>query len=190
MPSGKMARFLPWPALGAALLWAGPAGAAQAAPGGFEAWLHQFNLGAGALILNPVVILIQWANFLLLLVILNRILYKPLWRLMNERSGKIQGDLHAAARDHKEAQGYVSQYEDSLGEIQRENTEALIALQQEMTEAGRKKIDEVRRQTSRRLEEARASIASQAAQARGELGGRAKALAADIASRLAGRKVA
>ena len=190
MPSRIRARFLPWLALGAALLWAGPAAAAQAAPGGFEGWLHTFNFGGGALVLNPVVILIQWANFVLLLILLNAILYKPLWKLMNGRSGKIHGDLHAAERDRKEAQGYVSQYEDSLAESQRENGDALAALQQEMTEAARKRMDEVRRQTSRQVEEARAAIAGQASQARGELAGRAKALAAGIANRLAGRRVA
>lgn len=190
MPARKTLRFLPWLAL-ALLLWAGPAWAAAAAPkGGFDAWVHQFNFGSGALILNPIVILIQWANFLILLLILNRILYRPLGRLMEEREGKIKGDLHSAERDRKEAQGYVSQYEDSLAEIQRENTDALVALQQEMTEAGRKRMEEIRRQTSSQTEEARAAIAAEAAQARKELQGRAKDLAAGIANRLAGRKVA
>jgi len=174
-------------AAGAAL--PGGAWAAQAR-GGLDAWIHGFNLGSGALILNPVIILIQWANFLILLIVLNQILYKPLWRLMRERSGKIQGDRAAAERDRKEAMGYVSQYEDSLAEIQRENTEALIALQQEMTEAGRRRVEEVRRKTSRELEEARASVASQASRAAGELEGRAGQMAAEIASRIAGRRIA
>lgn len=190
MPSGKMARFLPWPALCAALLWAGPAGAAQAAPGGFEAWLHQFNMGSGALILNPVVILIQWANFLLLLVILNRILYKPLWRLMNERSGRIKHDMETSHRHRREAHGYVSQYQDSMAEIRRENTEALFLLEQELSEKGRRKHEEIRVHTSAQVEQTRALIAAETARARAELRGRVEALAAQIANRLAGRKVA
>jgi F-type H+-transporting ATPase subunit b len=172
-------------------LGAAPAWAAAAAPGGgFDAWVHSFNMGSGALVLNPIIILIQWANFLILLIILNKILYKPMRKLMDEREGKIKGDLHSAERDRKEAQGYISQYEDSLAEIQRENTEALVALQREMTEAGRRRVEEIRRETAGQVEEARASIASQAAQARRELEGRARQLAADIANRLAGRKVA
>ena len=190
MPGGKTIRFLPWLVL-AALLWAAPAWAAAGAPkGGFDAWVHSFNFGSGALVLNPIIILIQWANFLILLILMNKILYRPLRGLMDAREGKVKGDLHSAERDRKEAQGYISQYEDSLAEIQRENTEALLGLQQEMTEAGRKRMEEIRRQTSSQTEEARAAIAAEAAQARKELQGRAKDLAAGIANRLAGRKVA
>ncbi|OGL59918.1 MAG: hypothetical protein A3J27_12670 [Candidatus Tectomicrobia bacterium RIFCSPLOWO2_12_FULL_69_37] len=190
MPSRIRVLFLSWLALGAVLLGAGPVSAAQAAQGGFEGWLHTFNLGAGALILNPVVILIQWANFLILLILLNAILYKPLWRLMNERSGKIKGDTETAHRHRKEAQGYVSQYEDSLTEIRRENTEALFLLEQELNETGRRKHETIRVQTSRQVEEARALVAAETSRARVELRGRIQALAAEIANRLAGRKVA
>lgn len=190
MPSRIRARVLPWLALAAAFLGAGPAAAAQAAPGGFEGWLHTFNFGGGALVLNPVVILIQWANFLVLLILLNAILYKPLWKLMNERSGRIKGDAETAHRHHREAHGYISQYEDSLTEIRRENTEALFLLEQELSETGRRKHEAVRVQTSRQVEEARALVAAETLKARTELHGRVQGLAAEIANRLAGRQVA
>ena len=178
-------------ALAAALtLGAGAAEAATAASGGFEAWLHQFNAGGGALVLNPVVILIQWANFVILLVILNKILYKPLWRLMNERSGRVKHDVETSHRHRREAHGYVSQYQDSMDESRRENTEALFLLEQELSEKGRRKHEEIRVQTSAQVEQTRALIAAETARARAELRGRVEALAAQIANRLAGRKVA
>lgn len=170
--------------------WAPGLAWSSAAEGGFGEWVHGFNFGSGALVLNPVIILIQWANFLVLLIILNKILYGPLWRHLNERNGKIASDLASAERDRGEAQGYVSQYEDSLAEIQRENNEALFGLQQEMLEAGRKQIDEIRQKTAREMEEARASISSQAEQAASELEARAGDFAAQIANRLAGRQIA
>ena len=34
-------------------------------------WVRSFNIGKGALVLNPVIILIQWANFLIFLILLN-----------------------------------------------------------------------------------------------------------------------
>ncbi|MEE9239790.1 MAG: ATP synthase F0 subunit B [bacterium] len=153
-------------------------------------WVHSFNFGSGALILNPVIILIQWANFLVLLIILNKVLYKPLWRHIDARNGKIEGDLASAERDQGEAQGYVNQYEDSLAEIQRENTEALLALQQEMAESGRQKMDEIRQKTAHEMDEARASISSQAEQAASQLESRAGEFASQIANRLAGRQIA
>lgn len=164
--------------------------AASAPQSGFGAWLAGFNVGSGALIINPIVILIQWANFLILLIILNKILIKPLMSHMESRDAQIAGDFEAAERDRGEAAGYISQYEDALAEIQRENTEALIALQQEMTEATRKRLDEIRERTSREIEETRQSISAQAKQAASELESGAGRLAGEIATRLAGRSIA
>lgn len=164
--------------------------AAFASSGGVAAWIDSYNFGNGALILNPIIISIQWANFLILMVVLNKILYKPLRSLMEQREAKINGDLAAAERDRSEARGYVSQYEDSLAESQRENTEALIALQQEMIEMARKRLDKVRESTGHELDQARRRIAAEAKQAREQLEGRARELAAEIANRLAGRKIA
>ena len=164
--------------------------AASAPTSGFGAWLASFNVGSGALVINPVVILVQWANFLVLLVILNKILIKPLLNHMESRDAQITGDLETAERDRSEAAGYISQYEDALAEIQRENTEALIALQQEMTEATRNRLDEIRERTGREIEETRQSIAAQAKQAASELESNAGRLASEIATRLAGRSIA
>ena len=166
------------------------AAAAHGTVGGFRGWLAGFNVGSGALVLNPAVILIQWANFIIILIVLNKFLYNPLWRVIDERNGKIEDDLASSERDRSETQGYITQYEDSLAEIQQENTEAMVALQQEINEAGREMIDEVREKTSKEIEEARASISTQAKTALSELEGEAEKFATQIANRLAGRTVA
>ncbi len=158
--------------------------------GGFREWLAGYNFGSGALVINPVVIVIQWANFIIILLVLNKLLYKPLWRVIDERNGKINDDLASSERDRSETQGYITQYEDSLAEIQQENAEAMVSLQQEINEAGRKMIDGVREKTSKEIDEARASISSQAKTALSELEGEAEKFAAQIANRLAGRAVA
>ena len=158
--------------------------------GGLKEWIAGFNFGSGALIINPVIIFIQWTNFIVLLLVLNKFLYKPLWAVIEKRNGQIAGDLKSAERDKSESQGYITQYEDSLAEIRREGAETMAALQQEINEAGRKRIEEIRIQTSRELEEARASIASEAATAASELEKRAKEFAGQIANRLASRRIA
>ena len=190
----KFRRIVSAAALGVAclvgVLWTPRAAWAAVPKDAFGVWVHGFNFGSGALILNPVIIVIQWANFLAILIILNKILYKPLWRHLDERNGKIRDDLASADRDRGEAQGYVSQYEDSLDEIQRENTEALLALQQEMLESGRKKLDEIRQKTDQEMDEARTSISSQAEQAASQLESNAESFASQIANRLAGRQIA
>ena len=48
--------------------------------------------------------LIQWLNFLLLMYLLNRFLFRPILNRMDERNKTIQGNLDDAAADRAEAE--------------------------------------------------------------------------------------
>jgi len=198
MVAGAYIRRTLWPAFFVCFLVLGMilvpdlswAAAAHKSSGGLKGWIAGFSAGSGALIINPIIILIQWVNFVVLLIVLNKILYKPLWVVIEKRNAQVEGDLASAERDKSESQGYITQYEDSLAEIRRESSEAMAVLQQEINEAGRKQIEEIRDQTSRELEEARVSIASQVEAAASELENRAKEFSGQIVNRLAGRQIA
>ena len=153
-------------------------------------WVRSFNIGKGALVLNPVIILIQWANFLIFLILLNKILIKPLRTHMETRNSKVENHLSSSERDQKEAMGYITQYEDSLSEIRRENNERIVSLQQEITNESLKKQTEIKENASKDLEQARSRISTEATKARSELKEMANDLASQIANRLAGRNVA
>ena len=153
-------------------------------------WIRSFNIGKGALVLNPLIILIQWANFIVFLILLNFILIKPLRTHMETRNSKIENNLSSSERDQKEAMGYITQYEDSLAEIRRENNERIVSLQQEITNESLKKQTEIKENASKDLEEARSRISTEATKARSELKEMANDLASQIANRLAGRNVA
>ncbi|MFQ5895112.1 MAG: hypothetical protein ACE5JJ_04750, partial [Nitrospinota bacterium] len=133
--------------------------------------------------------LIQWANFLLLLIILNYLLYRPLRTLMEGREGRIRGDLEVARRDREEAQALVDRYALAMAADRKEAAEALGAIHQELAEGGRRRLEEVRAGTARELEAARAALARDAALAERDLKGRARGLARAIARRIAGREV-
>ena len=45
-------------------------------------WVRSFNIGKGALVLNPVIILIQWANFLIFLILLMGIMNRNLTKYL------------------------------------------------------------------------------------------------------------
>ncbi len=153
-------------------------------------WIRSFNIGKGALVLNPIIILIQWANFLVFLILLNIILIKPLRTHMQTRDSEIENNLSSSERDQKEAVGYITQYEDSLSEIRRENNERIVSLQQQITNESLKKQAEIKENASKDLEQARTRISTEATKARTELKEMANELAAQIANRLAGRNVA
>ena len=125
-------------------------------------WVRSFNIGKGALVLNPVIILIQWANFLIFLILLNKILIKPLRTHMETRNSKVENNLSSSERDQKEAMGYITQYEDSLSEIRRENNERIVSLQQQITNESLKKQAEIKENASKDLSQARDRISAEA----------------------------
>ena len=58
----------------------------------------------------------QILNFLILVVILRLVAYKPVARLLEQRSQKIQGDLNKAEADRKEAEATLVQYRQKLSD--------------------------------------------------------------------------
>jgi len=172
------------------LVLASDVSAAGGADSAGRDWVRSFNIGKGALVLNPIIILIQWANFLIFLILLNKILIKPLRAHMETRNSKVENNLSSSERDQKEAMGYITQYEDSLSEIRRENNERIVSLQKEITNESLKKQAEIKENASKDLEQARSRISTEATRARSELKEMANDLASQIANRLAGRNVA
>ena len=81
----------------------------------------------------------QILNFLILVVILRLVAYKPVARLLQQRSDKIQGDLDKAESDRKEAEATLVQYRQKLSDA---NVKA-----QEIVD----KAEKVARQPSARL---------------------------------------
>ena len=109
---------------------------------------------------------------------------------METRNSKVENNLSSSERDQKEAMGYITQYEDSLSEIRRENNERIVSLQKEITNESLKKQSEIKENASKDLEQARSRISTEATRARSELKEMANDLASQIANRLAGRNVA
>ena len=59
-------------------------------------------------------LLVQMGLFLVFLLGVNRLVYRPLLRRMDERAAKVEGDLAAAESDTKERQRLEALYKDRL----------------------------------------------------------------------------
>jgi F-type H+-transporting ATPase subunit b len=70
--------------------------------------------------LDPVKLAIQAFNFLLLLFILYRLAYKPLLRMMDERSARIRNDLDEARRLREESERDRESYRAQLNQARDE----------------------------------------------------------------------
>lgn len=64
-------------------------------------------------------IIAQILNFLILVVLLRAVAYKPVARLLQQRSDKIRNDLEQADADRKAAEQTLSQYKAQLADAQK-----------------------------------------------------------------------
>ena len=103
-------------------------------------------------------ILAQILNFLILVVILRAVAYKPVARLLQQRSDKIKGDLDKAEADRKAAEQTLEQYKVQLADAHKKAQEivdkANITARQEHDAA----VAETRREIERMKLTAQAEI--------------------------------
>ena len=133
--------------------------------------------------------LVQWLNFLLLIFLLNRFLFRPILNRMDERNRMIQGNLDDAAADRAEAEKRMADYEEAIAAARRQGMEQVLEMEMEVSAEVRRVMDEKRAEAERMTEEARASIESQSREAEKGLEGQVRDLAGVIGRRLAGREI-
>jgi len=131
-----------------------------------------------------------WVIFfvLLLTAVLNRLLYKPLLRVMDERQRAITSAREMAERSALEAKRATAEFDRKTGEARAE-------LYRQMDEMRRTAMDERAAILARTREEAEAEIAAASAKlqaeaddARRRLSTDAESLGAAVAERILGRK--
>ena len=131
----------------------------------------------------------QLANFLVLLIVLNFILFKPIRQIMQER----ELDISSAFGDAKSAQERVQQllesYTASLAEAKLKAATTFNTIYQQGLDTQRDMIAAEREKAGEMLDKARAEVAAATAAARAELKKDAESLSRDITSKLLGRAV-
>ena len=132
---------------------------------------------------------IQLANFLVLLIVLNIILFKPIRQIMQEREQGISAAFSDARAAQERMQNLLDQYNTSLAEAKQKATTTYNALYQQGLDAQRDLIAAERTTSTEMLDKARAEIATASAAARGDLRKEAERLSQDISAKLLGRAV-
>lgn len=168
---------------GGGLSWAAerPAGAEPAGAAEHEA-------GGGFINLDKSLI-VQAVNFLILLVILHRLLYKPLLAKLEERSGAIKRALEEAQAARAEA---ARQREENAARLRQAYAEAAAIREQALREAGeeqRRLVDAARAEAQRLAETAKAQMEADVRRAREELRQEVAALATAVAEKLVRRSL-
>ena len=140
--------------------------------------------GGGGLISLDKSLIIQMLNFLILLAILYRLLYKPLLAKMQERTVAIKASLEAAEAARAEA---ARQQEESAERIRAAYAEAQsirAAALKEAAEEQRKLVEAARREAQLLVESARAQTEADIRRAREELRREVTDIAIAVAEKL------
>lgn len=131
----------------------------------------------------------QLANFIVLLIALNFILFKPIRQVMLEREQGISSALGDAKAAQERMQAILEQYNASLAEAKQKAATTYNTAYQQGLDAQRDMISAERAKAAELLDKARKEIAAASATARADLRKDAERLSQEITSKLLGRAV-
>jgi F-type H+-transporting ATPase subunit b len=138
----------------------------------------------GGLISVDKSLIIQAVNFIILLIVLHRFLYKPLLAKMEERAGAIKKSLDEAQAARAEA---ARQQEENAARLRAAYTEAAAIREQALKDAGeeqRRLVEAARGESQRMIESAKAQLEADVRKAREELRREVSDLAVAVAEKL------
>jgi F-type H+-transporting ATPase subunit b len=141
-------------------------------------------------VINPnVTILIQVINFIVLLLILNAILYKPILGKLREREGQIASDREKADSLEKEVASQEARHQAELAEARKK---AAAEKNELVAEAKAKEADvlaQARKEAAEIVEEMKSLISKEAEEARSKLREQMTPLAQSVAEKILGRSI-
>ncbi|MEW5913921.1 MAG: hypothetical protein AB1814_15290 [Thermodesulfobacteriota bacterium] len=134
-------------------------------------------------------LLVQIINLLVLILILNRLMYRPLRRLMAERAASLEGGRDQARALRDQAAGEDNAYRQRLRQGRQAVRQRLDQVRRGAEEQARQVLEEAQEAARRQSEEVVAVIQKEMAAARGEIKGQAEQVSRQMASRVLGREV-
>lgn len=134
-------------------------------------------------------ILVQLANFILLIFVLNALLLRPVLKHLKEREDKISTSHEEAKGNAAKAEAMLAQFDHELADARLKANQTYNALRQEGVAVQRARLADIKEKAQAELEKAQAEIVGEAGKAREALRTQMDKLPGEIASKLLGRKV-
>lgn len=132
-------------------------------------------------------LLIQLANFLLLMFLLNRLLFRPMVRVLAERKARTEGRKERAAKVDAEAESVLADYRRQIQEAKAAADQSRSRLVRDGEAERNKLLGTAAREAEKTVTEIRARVRAEAEDARKALGREAEAIADEMATRILGR---
>ena len=136
-----------------------------------------------------VTLLIQLANFIVLLIALKFLLFKPIRQVMREREQGISSAFGDAKAAQERMQSILENYNASLAEAKQKAVTTYNTIYQQGLDSQRDMISAERAKAGEMMDKARTEIAAESTAARADLKNEAERLSQEITSKLLGRAV-
>jgi F-type H+-transporting ATPase subunit b len=129
-------------------------------------------------------LIIHIAIIITMVFVLNRLLFKPVGRILSERESRTRGRAGEARETIQRVKESLSRYENSLRQARAEGYSLLEQQQSAVYGERQRKIAALRQEVEGQVEQQKGEIRTQAEQARGTLQSEAARVAANISSQL------
>jgi F-type H+-transporting ATPase subunit b len=132
-------------------------------------------------------IVLHIAIIITMVFVLNKILFKPINSVLEERESRTRGRSGEARETIRRVEESLANYENSLRKARAEGYRLLEQQQAEAFGERQQKISIVRKEVEQQIEEQKSIIRTQADEARTTLGSEAARIASGISSQILGR---
>ena len=132
-------------------------------------------------------IVLHIAIIITMVFVLNKLLFKPINTILEERESRTRGRSGEARETIRRVEENLASYENSLRKARAEGYKLLEQKQAEAFGERQQKISLVRQEVERQIEEEKGVIRAQAGEARATLEGEAASIASGISSQILGR---
>jgi F-type H+-transporting ATPase subunit b len=148
-----------------------------------------FAEGGGNIISPDFSLLFIIALFLLFVFVMNRLLFRPIGRVLDERQALTEGATNEARAAARRYQAKLAEYEDTIRQTRAESYRRLESERAVALEERRRLIEEAKQKTTLEIEQAKSEIAEQAEAARVSLESESRQIADRISRTVLGRAV-
>ena len=136
-----------------------------------------------------ITLIVQIINFLVLLLVLNALLYKPVMAKIREREARIRNDREKAAELDGQVQEQEKRHQQELAIVRQTGAQEKNALTVEAKKKEAEILDKARAEAARIVEDMKASIRVEAEEVRKALTAEMTPLAQSISEKILGRPV-
>jgi F-type H+-transporting ATPase subunit b len=127
--------------------------------------------------------------FIIFVFVLNRLLFKPIGRVLDERETLTEGATAEARAATRRYQAQLADYEARIRQARADSYRKLEQHRAAALDERRRLIEQAKGEASNQIEQAKQEIAEQAARARGQLETESRQIAAQISRTVLGRTV-